>query len=1024
MSKLKNTIMKKTLLLVFGLIIAFQSFADHVSPDKASLIAKNFYLQSAKNKNLSDISLSLVFTEKTKEISPSKDTVAKETAIFYVFNVNQNDGFVLVAADDDVIPILGYSLTGSFNSKNLPPALKKLLENYKNQIQVVIANELKAYAEIEGKWNRLENGELLNPSKETKSVNPLLATTWGQSPYYNAFCPFDYDYNELTVTGCVATAMAQIMKFWNYPTTGTGFHSYNHPVYGTQTANFAATTYNWAAMPNNVTNTNTAVATLMYHSGVSVEMNYGVGSNGGSGAYVIDDNGQNPFCAENAYKTYFGYNLNTIQGLKREDYSTTTWKDLLKVELNNNRPLQYAGFGAGGGHTFVCDGYDNSDYFHMNWGWSGQMDGYFSIDDLTPDTMNFNSDQQALTGIQPASGGYTSNIDLYSSITIIPNPIDFFTSFTVNADVINAGTSNFNGDYCAAIFNEDGNFIDYVQILTTGSNPLPPGYHYTGGLTFTNAGMVTVPGNFIVGIYYRETDGEWQLAGNTTYSNPVSTTITSPYNPLEQYSAIIATPTDFVQGQTASVNVNLYNTNNYTYYGQYQAALVDNEGNIVQTIGTYNETGGLPSGYVYSEPYLTFTTSAITVDPGTYILAILEKENGSSTWYFVGGSYYLTPVYINVVAAPLSPDSYEPNNAEANSYNLPLTFSGNTATKTTIGSNIHTDSDVDYYEINLDPGYDYEITARVHDSYNSSNGQTYTCDVLFAYNVNGIWSDYYDDVMPSSFDITNGGSVMFYVAPYFSGETGTYLLDMTITRTILLPDPAGAISGPTPVCQGQTYVNYSVPAIPNASSYIWTLPSGATGSSNISNIVVSFGANATSGNISVMGHNTTGDGPSSSLYITVNQTPATPVITLNGYVLTSNSATGNQWYNTNGAINGATSQQYTVTATGDYYVIVTANTCSSEHSNTIHVVVTGIDEQEFNDKILVFPNPVSDELNIEVANDLQVKSFEIINPVGITIYKSAISDNAIVQTMLFAKGVYLIRFESANSVLLRRFVKE
>ncbi|MFZ4707881.1 MAG: C10 family peptidase [Bacteroidales bacterium] len=1013
--------MKRILLVFLVLGINLGLLADPVSPEKALTIANNFYQQVANDKSLTGFKFSIVNTEKMTVIPALNGSKAEETVLFYIFNVNESDGFVIVTADDDVIPILGYSLSGSYNEGNQPPALKKLLENYKEQIQYVILNDLKADAEIEGKWNRLEKGELLNPNKEVKSVNPLLTTTWNQSPYYNALCPFDYNSSQWTLTGCVATAMAQIMKYWNYPTTGTGIHEYDDPVYGTQTANFAATNYNWSAMPNNVTSANDAVATLMYHCGGSVEMRYGVNV---SLAYLIDNNGQSPFCAENALKTYFGYNPSMIQGLLRSDYSNTDWINLLKNDLNNGQPILYAGFSSqSGGHAFVCDGYDNNDFFHLNWGWGGVFqDDFWSLDALNPAGHDYSSGQQALIGIQPVSGGQTSNIDMNSSITISPNPIDFFSSFTVNADVYNAGNINFNGDFCAALFNEEGLFIDYVEILTTGSNPLPPGYHYTGGLTFSNAGLVTVPGNFIVGIYYRDTNGEWQLAGNTSFYNPVSTSITSPYNPLEQYSDIVATPTDFIQGQSATVSVNLYNTNTYTYFGQYQAALVDIYGNFVQTIGILNETNGLPAGYTYTEP-LSFTTSAITAEPGTYILAILEKENGSEYWYFVGGSYFLTPVYINVGTAPLSPDSYEPNNTTASPYTLPLTFSGNTATKTTAGSNIHTSDDVDYYEINLDTGYDYDITARIHDSYNSGNGQNYTCDVLFAYYQNDIWSDYYDDVMPSNIEVLNGGTIMFFVAPYFAGEMGTYLLDMTITRTLLLPDPAGAINGLSQVCQSQSNVNYSVQTIPNATSYVWTLPSGATGSSSTNNIMVSYGANAVSGNISVMGHNTTGNGTSSSLYITVNQTPATPTISLSGYVLTSSSPTGNQWYNASGAISGATSQQYTVTTTGDYHVVVTANTCSSASSNTIHVVVTGVEELSESNKILVYPNPVSSELTVEVEKELEISNLEIINSLGVTIYKSTINEKVIIQTSEFSKGIYLIRFEAKDAVVFKRFVK-
>ena len=566
----------------------------------------------------------------------------------------------MISGDDRVMPIIGYSTSSSFDTANVPPALQKMIEGYKNQIRFAIENDLLVTAAIEDKWNDFLNNKL-DESVGTDVVAPLLSTKWNQSPYYNDQCPFDNTYSEHTVTGCTATAMAQIMKFWNYPAHGTGFHSYNCPDYGTQTANFAATTYNWAAMPNIVNSPNNSVATIMYQCGVSVDMNYGVAATGGSGAAVIYNNGQSPACAEVAYKTYFGYNPNTIQGLKRVNYTETAWINLLKTDLNSGRPIQYVGWGtSGGGHTFVCDGFDANSFFHMNWGWGGSSDAYFNLNALNPGTYNFNNGQQAVIGIQPLSGGgSTPNIKLNSSISITPNPINFYQSFTVNADLTNAGTTSFSGDYCAALFDSDGIFIDYVQTLTTGANPLPPGYHYTGGLTFSNGGLPTVPGNYLIGIYYRVIGGEWILASSTTYPNIVTTHIKSPYNPLEQYSDIVVNPKTLVQGASATVNVNFYNKKLNTYYGQYKAALYDLEGNFVQTIGTCNESNGLPSGHFYNSPYITFSCPSITASPGTYMLAILEKENGSADTYFVGGTYYQTPINIVVVAPVISPDIFE-----------------------------------------------------------------------------------------------------------------------------------------------------------------------------------------------------------------------------------------------------------------------------------------------------------------------------------------------------------------------------
>jgi len=767
--------MKTLLFLLFSLAINLNLFADPVDPEKASKIAANFYSQMNADKGLSDLSLSLVFTSTSTDISVAKGSERQESAVFYIFNINRNDGYVVVAADDEVSPVLGYSLTGNYSGLNLPPACKKLLEKYKSEIVYVVVNGLQADNEIQQKWNRLERGESLCAEKDLKTVNPLLTTTWDQTTYYNAQCPGG------SLTGCVATAMAQIMKFWNYPASGSGFHSYNENDYGTLSANFAATTYNWGSMPNHLTGSNSAVATLMFQCGVSVDMDY---SPAGSYAYVISAASPITNCAEYAYKTYFGYNSSTMQGLLRAYYSDAAWKNLLKTDLNAGRPIQYAGSGLAGGHTFVCDGFDNNDFFHMNWGWGGSYDGYWNLDALNPDSYIFNTNQQAIIGIQPASGGVSAVINLYSTITISPNPIDFAQAFTVNADLINNGTSSFSGDYCAAVFNTAGDLIDIVETLSASGSPLPPGYHYTSGLTFSSSGLLAVPGSYIIGIFFRDPGGNWNLAGDVSYANPVSVSINSPYDFIQLYSAITPSPATFVQSQSASVNVNLLNAGATTFYGSYAAALYDLNGNFVQTIGTYNETGGLPSGYAYLSPYLTFSTAAITADPGTYILAIVRCQSGSSDWYLAGGQYYTNPVNIDVVGAPLYADTYESNNTVATSTNLTLSYSGNSAHKVTTGSNIHVPADEDFYKIILGTGYNYTISARVHDSYNSGNGQTYTDDVMFSYRINsGAWSDVYDDVMPGTINVTGAGTVYFDVASYFQGQTGTYLLDITVNRT-------------------------------------------------------------------------------------------------------------------------------------------------------------------------------------------------------------------------------------------------
>jgi hypothetical protein len=771
----------KQKLLLFGLLTFFgmTTFAKQVDENTAKQVGQNFLATRTNSQTLKNSSsFQLVYKSNSKISNPLASI--QPTTYFYVFNASTS-GFIIVAGDDNVTPILGYSDQGVFDPNNIPRNVAKWFEGYKSEIRSIIEQNIQPTNKIKDEWQSLKNGNTNNSSAKTRaSVNPLMQTQWNQSPYYNSLCPGG------SVTGCVATAMAQIMKYWNYPATGSGFHSYNHQNYGTLSANFGSTTYQWGSMPNSVNSTNNAVATLMYQVGVSVDMNY---SPQVSGAYVISAQSPITNCSEYALKTYFGYK-NTLQGVQRANYNQTQWLNLLKTELDASRPILYAGFGSGGGHCFVADGYDNNDYIHFNWGWGGAYDGYFQINALNPSgtgtgggSGGYNSGHQAVIGIEPPAGSQTYNMALYNYVNPSANTIYYGQSFNIITNIANNGTNTYNGDYTAAIFDNSYNFIDYVQTLT--GYTLQGGYAYTNNLVFSTTGLFSMlPGTYYVGIFYRPTGGNWmQVANSGSYSNLVQMNVINP-NDIELNSSMILTPgTTLTQGQSASVNLNIVNNGANTFIGQYDVGLYNLDGTLAQTIGTMNENNGLPSGYTYNSPYLTFSTTSVTVNPGTYLLAVQHNPTNSG-WQLTGSSYHLNPIKVTVVAPSLQPDIYEVNNSIAQSYNLPITFSGNNATKNTTGSNCHITSDNDFYKIILPSGYNYTVTPRIHDSYNSGNGNTYTLDGLFSYSTDGsTWSDAFDDVMTGNITLNGGGTIYFRVAPYFAGETGTYLLSMSLTRT-------------------------------------------------------------------------------------------------------------------------------------------------------------------------------------------------------------------------------------------------
>lgn len=769
-----------TFILIFLFGLNF-SYGQQVNESAAKEIGKNFLSgRTGSGGRVSELELVYKVSSKTKDVT----NVTTSETYFYVFNAQAESSFVIVSGDERALPILAYSDENSFDPNNIPPNVAKWLEGYKNELRHLIREKKEPTETIRQQWRNLKSGQIKNKADaRTKSVGPLIQTTWNQSPHYNALAP------DNSVTGCVATAMAQIMKYWNYPANGTGFHSYNHSSYGTLSANFGGTVYDWSSMPTNVTGSNNAVATLMYHCGVSVDMDY---SPQVSGAYVISSKSPVTHCSEYALKTYFGYK-STLQGIERADHTETQWVNKLVAELDGGRPILYAGFGSGGGHAFVCDGYDANSFFHFNWGWGGIFDGYFQINALDPDgtgigggTGGYNSGHQAVIGIEPPTGVTTFNMSLHDDVMPSATTIAYGQAFTVSTNIINNGSTTFTGDYSAAVFDNAYNFVGFVETLSGYS--LQSGFVYSNNLIFSTTGILSMlPGTYYVAIYYRPTGGDWaQVAGGSSFTNLVEMTVVND-NDISLNAAMVVTPgTTLTQGEPAAVNLNIRNDGTTTFTGIYDVSLYNLDGSHAQTINTITENSGLPGGFTYNSPFLTFSTTSITVEPGTYLLAIQHNPDATG-WQLTGTGNFQNPITVTVAAPPIAPDSYEDNDAIPKAFNLPVTFSGTSVTKTTSGSNCHTGSDYDYYKIALPDGYEYSISARLHDAYNSSNGNTYTLDALVSWSADGsTWSDAYDDIISDAIEIDGPKTLYFHVAPYFAGETGTYLLDIEIERALII----------------------------------------------------------------------------------------------------------------------------------------------------------------------------------------------------------------------------------------------
>lgn len=274
--------------------------------------------------------------------------------------------------------------------------------------------------------------------------------------------------------------------------------------------------------------------------------------------------------------------------------------------------------------------------------------------------------------------------------------------------------------------------------------------------------------------------------------------------------------------------------------------------------------------------------------------------------------------------------------------------------------------------------------------------------------------------------LASGVSAIDYTSPInlkVVAENGLTSNDWTITIN-QLPPSTGEIFGATIVCQGQKSVTYTIPSIKNAISYEWTLPLGAIGTSTTNSITIDFGTSALSGNISVKGVNAYGAGAESTLPIVVNVKPVTPTIVQNDNVLLSDAIVGNQWYNQNGLIYDAINQEYKATSNGNYFVVVTADGCSSEPSRSINILTIGVDNISSRNSIKTYPNPLSNQLIIEIKGNTQKTDFEIFNSFGQVIYKGCLFEKVVIQTSNFSPGVYVVKFNNGKTFDFKKVLKE
>ncbi len=432
----------KRFLLVFALCFAvLWGFGAPIDLQQAKKIAEKFITSQKGAKSIVKLDLCYVGNGASK---------SSGDASFYVFTSRESNSFVITSADDRIAPILAYSTEGEFSIDNMPENLRSWLSFYETNIPVM-----------------LKKGQVASSAKGSKGVAPLLCDiAWNQDEPYNNLTPRTTE-GKATATGCVATAMAQIMRYHKWPASATGEVSYTTGSLGFNISqNLGDKPFDWnnmlAIYPDVCTDAQrVAVAQLMYYAGVSVHMDYDLSS----GAYSR--------VVPAALVNNFGYST-SLAFYYRDYFKYADWAQMIKTELDAQRPIYYTGTSPEGGHAFVCDGYDDNGLFHINWGWGGMSNGYFSLLEMNPDAQGIGAGggggyingQSVIIGIKPPQEGDIPG-KVYFGFDFIGTDVDQ-AAVTDNVDITidylyNYGGFEFNGSLGLALYSTTG---DLIKILT------------------------------------------------------------------------------------------------------------------------------------------------------------------------------------------------------------------------------------------------------------------------------------------------------------------------------------------------------------------------------------------------------------------------------------------------------------------------------------------------------------------------------------------------------------------------------
>ena len=511
--------MRYTLLFLF-IFFSGALLADNVTAEQARALAIDFFKASIQTRSTVSPQLQMVWD--------GEDVNTRNTGnlpAFYVFNSTDRKGFVIIAGDDAVMPVLGYSSTDSFVVEGMPTNLKGWMNGLREQINEARTSGLVASDAVAKAWTSLSKTAAGTVVKEYETAN------WDQLAPYNIFCPEIR--GSRTVTGCVATAISILMRYHQWPDAGVGIlpaYSYEAEGSGTKMTipeRSLGNTYDWNIMPlqydrNSSETAKNEVATLMYDCGVMARAEFNTASAGGTGAATLT--------AVQGLAKYMKYNKGMLY-LFREWYSDAEWIQMLKDEIMTVGPVLYGGATlTNEGHQFILDAYTTQDYFRVNWGWSGQSNGFFLISALNPNEQGaggstgggFIANQDAVFGLKPAEGnsnyqtllgmlaGESNNGELYSGLETSETQFNVNTTFAVRCGFFwNLGLVSFSGKVALAMADKNLN----IRGLISGESSIP-NLQTFGGIAFTFPCTISLTpqlGDRIVAVYKGTDDTAWKI---------------------------------------------------------------------------------------------------------------------------------------------------------------------------------------------------------------------------------------------------------------------------------------------------------------------------------------------------------------------------------------------------------------------------------------------------------------------------------------------------------------------------------